>query len=73
MAAPRGHSGAAGDNSGNHVSQDSPITSPTLPQPFAGLDELICAQVRALWWRQRRDGNRLPAEPGMILIDGGKS
>jgi hypothetical protein len=73
MAAPRGQSGAAGDKSRNHFSQNFLTTSPTLPQPIVRLDELIQAQVRALWWRQRRDGNRLPAEPGMILIGGGKS
>jgi len=73
MAAPRGQSGAAGDKAGNHFSQDFLTTSPTLPQPIVRLDELIQAQVRAVWWRQLRHGNRLPAEPGVILIEGGKS
>ncbi len=26
-----------------------------------------------LWWRQLRLGHRLPAEPGIILIEGGQS
>ncbi len=24
------------------------------------------------WWRMRREGARLPAEPGVIVIDGGR-
>jgi hypothetical protein len=26
-----------------------------------------------LWWRLRREGVHLPAEPGVILLSGGKS
>lgn len=29
-------------------------------------------EVRAQWWRLRRIGVILPAEPDVILIDGGK-
>jgi len=28
--------------------------------------------LRTLWWRQWRHGNRLPAERGIILLDGGQ-
>jgi hypothetical protein len=28
--------------------------------------------VRRVWWNQARLGYRLPAEPGMILIEGGR-
>jgi hypothetical protein len=28
--------------------------------------------VRQVWWNQARLGHRLPAEPGVILIDGGR-
>ena len=27
--------------------------------------------LRQVWWRQKAQGLRLPAEPGVILIDGG--
>ena len=39
---------------------DQPASSSTLP-----LDDL-----RQVWWRQKAQGHRLPAEPGVILIDG---
>ena len=29
--------------------------------------------VSALWWRFAGLGHRLPAEPGIILLDGGRS
>jgi hypothetical protein len=66
-----GHKGPA--EGVKHKSKAPNSTFREAPQPFARLDELVCAQVRTLWWRQRRDGNRLPAEPGVILIPGGKS
>ena len=28
-------------------------------------------ELRALWWRQARLGHRLPAERGVIVIEGG--
>ena len=40
---------------------DQSASSSTLP-----LDDL-----RQLWWRQKAQGHRLPAERGVILIDGG--
>ena len=53
-------------------------------QPFRTIDELVEAargslrtptkaeqrELRAMWWRQRRLGHTLPAEPGLILLDG---
>ena len=65
------HKGAAGGD--KYKSKVENNASPEFPQPFVRLDKLVCAQVRALWWRQRRDGNRLPAESGIIVIEGGKS
>lgn len=65
------HKGAAGGN--NYKSNLENNASREVPQPFVRLDELVYAQVRELWWRQRREGNRLPAEPGVILIQGGRS
>ncbi len=29
--------------------------------------------VRRVWWDQARLGYRLPAEPGVILLEGGRS
>ncbi len=37
-----------------------------IPRPIRD-DEL--PELRALWWRQARLGHRLPAEPGIILIE----
>ncbi len=33
---------------------------------------LTLGYLRALWWHQHRLGHRLPAELGVILIDGGR-
>ena len=55
------------------------------PQPFRAIGELIEVvlgslrtpteaeqrELRAMWWRQRRLGHTLPAEPGLIVLDGG--
>jgi hypothetical protein len=41
------------------------------PQAFSRLDDLTVTELRAIWWRQLRLGRRLPAERGIILIDGG--
>ena len=39
-----------------------------VPRPVRA-DEIL--ELRALWWRQARLGNRLPAEAGIILLEGG--
>ena len=44
---------------------------PQAPSTFAR-DDLAIAQVREIWWRELRLGNRPPAEPGVILLDGGR-
>ncbi len=31
------------------------------------------AALRAMWWRQAGAGHRLPAEPGVIVVVGGRS
>ncbi len=33
--------------------------------------EPVLTEVRCLWWRQRRQGLRLPAERRVILFEGG--
>jgi hypothetical protein len=63
------HKGAAGGN--KYESEAQVNASREALQPFACLDELVVAQVRALWWRQLRLGNRLPAQTGMIVLNGG--
>ena len=40
-----------------------------VPRPI-GPGEM--AQLRVLWWRQAALGHRLPAEIGVIVIDGGQ-
>ena len=39
--------------------------------PFRRLSNIAHAEVRAIWWRQVATGHRLPAERGIIVIDGG--
>ena len=39
-----------------------------VPRPIRA-DEI--PELRALWWRQARLGHRLPAERGVIVIEGG--
>ncbi len=38
--------------------------------PFPSLSTSAILDARAIWWRQKAQGHRLPAEPGIILIDG---
>ncbi len=39
--------------------------------PFPSLSTSSILDARAIWWRQKAQGHRLPAERGVILIDGG--
>ena len=36
------------------------------------LTERDLEDVRAAWWRQAALGNRMPAEYGVIVVDGGR-
>ncbi len=44
--------------------------------PFAvatkDTEPLRVAESRRIWWEQAKLGNRLPAEPGIILLLGGR-
>ena len=45
------------------------------PPRFQGLqrfDVIGLRDVRQIWWRQFRLGNRLPPEHGLIVLDGGR-
>ncbi len=46
-------------------------TAEALAYGFGIPPEPVRAEVRAIWWRQRRRGLRLPAEYRVILIEGG--
>ena len=54
------------------------ITSDILELP---VENFVCRPMRpserslvvACWWRMRREGVKLPAEPGVIVIEGGQS
>ncbi len=71
--APPGGNGASskfiaavnGDKSDHTVFVD---VSQLLPRPVRP-DEI--PELRAIWWRQIALGHRLPAELGVILLDGG--
>ncbi len=41
-----------------------------IPRPIRA-DEI--PMLRAMWWRQARLGHRLPAERGVIVIEGGRT
>ena len=58
---------ASGDGSDHKL--DLPV-SQLLPRPVRP-DEI--PELRAMWWRQARLGHRLPAEAGIIAIEGGRS
>ena len=54
-----------------YVSQVSDLpVSQLQPRPVRA-DEL--PELRALWWRHRAQGVTLPAEFGVIVIEGGRS
>ena len=48
------------------------VPPPFAPSTFARIDDIASAEVRRLYWRLRAQGVELPAERGMILIDGGR-
>ena len=63
------HKGAAGDRFGNRFSRDSNTISLTPPQITS---HSLVKALRVIWWGQIREGHRMPAEKGVILIDGGR-
>ena len=86
MRDPRLSPGARG-NSGTSLDSDAPVYTDALHafQPFRAMGEVVAValgplrtpteaeqhELRAMWWRQRRLGNHLPAEHGLIVLDGG--
>ncbi len=68
MGTPAGRGGGGKDkNKGSSLTiLDYHIVS------FPSLSTSAILDARAIWWRQARLGNRLPAEPRVILISGGK-
>jgi hypothetical protein len=64
-AGPSGKTGPAEVAAEFHRFQGSYSGNPLAPQDTDELD------LRRLWWRVWRHGHRLPAEPGIILIEGG--
>ena len=67
-AAPiRGAAGSADDDKKAHPSDS---TSPHVLQVTDR--NLMLGYLRAIWWSQRRQGHCLPAERGVIVIEGGR-
>ena len=60
------HKGAAGDRFGNHFSHDSNTISPKPPQIT---ERSLVKVLRVIWWGQVREGRRMPAEKGVILLE----
>ena len=56
----------------NSHPEDSVSSSASQLPEFERLDDQVRAEVRALWWRMRRRGVDLPAERGVIVVDGGR-
>ena len=74
---PTGTNGGARDDVLESSNQVNCSTSSPVPQIEAELDRCLAplgpeelAKLRALWWRWARLGHRLPAERGVILLDG---
>lgn len=63
----RGAGGGAGDNEISPVSNSNSSHAPQLTDR-----SLTLAHLRTIWWSQWRQGYRLPAEKGLIVIDGGR-
>ena len=64
MKPPPGAGRRADEGADQKNSRHSDSTSPLASQPDLSRD------LRELWWHCLRRGHRLPAEPGIILIDG---
>ena len=62
--------GAAGDRFGNHTGNDSNTISLISPPTT---DRSLVKVLRVIWWGQIREGHRMPAEKGVILVNGARS
>ena len=61
-----------GGGSGPKAISEFPKHNISQSLPFPQItDRSLLEVLRVIWWGQIRDGNRLPAEPGVILIEGG--
>ena len=58
---------AISNSDGSDTSLEIPLSQ--LRHRPIGPGEL--ASLRAMWWRQAGAGHRLPAEPGVIIVEGG--
>ncbi len=67
MGTPAGEGGGGKDK--NKGSSLTKLDYHTVPFPSLSTSAILDA--RAIWWRQKAQGHRLPAELGVILIDGG--
>ena len=61
--------GVWGGRLSDHTANIGAVVSSTLPY----LTQTALLETRSLWWRLRRQGVPLPAQPGVILIAGGSS
>ena len=65
MGTPAGKGGGRNGGGGGRLTVDHP-TAPSSPLSIVDL-----SGVREVYWSLTRQGHRLPAEPGVILINGG--
>ena len=74
---PPGDAGRGGERRSANLIGRTNTPAPSIPQALSTFlldeprpvrpDEL--AEVRALWWQLAAQGIRMPAEPGVIVID----
>ena len=54
------------------IRQPLPTMEASSRPPAPPLADLPLAALRCVWWSHRRHGHTLPAEPGIIVLDGGR-
>ncbi len=72
-ALPPDHDLASGDGAADGEAPDADDIATMHTPELIGGDVTHCIPVlRQIWWSHRGLGYRYPAQPGIILIDGGK-
>lgn len=68
MRTPPGDGGALSKNGSKDFADRAVVREDT--PTFRRLSNIEAIDLRRIWWRQTASGHRLPAEPGIIIIDG---
>lgn len=65
---PPGEGGALSKNDSKDFDDHAVVREDT--PTFRRLSNIEAIDLRRIWWHQVASGHRLPAEPGIIIIDG---